>query len=110
MPPPSFVYAIGDCVEVIAGRSAGVKGYVTQIKKDVIVVKAKRKTCGVRARSIVLRKKSNMLTAPNLCVATDAITEFIRAKTRDKNIHMISLGEWRRLQKHIEQALFDTEK
>ena len=110
MPLNQFDYVIGDCVEVLKGRSAGVKGYVTQIRKSIIVVKAKRISYKVRAKSVVLRKKSNMRRTRDLSVDTDNITELIQTMARNNGLHQINLGEWRKLQKQIEKALFDTDK
>jgi len=107
---PSF-YNIGDCVEIMRGRHAGEKGYISQIRKRIVVVsvRAKRATYNVRARSILLRKKSNPMQTPCLIVGADAITSYINDSTSDHNLHAINLGEWRRLQKEVERDLFDAE-
>ena len=105
-----FDYVIGDCVEVLRGRSAGIKGYVTQIRKSVIVVKAKRISYKVRAKSVVLRKKSNMRRVRDLSVGVDNIVELINEVADENGLHQINLGEWRKIQMQVEKALFDTDK
>jgi len=107
---PLFDFVLGDCVEIVKGRSVGVKGFVTQVRKSVLVVRTTRASYRVRATSIVLRKKSNMRRKPDTNVDSDAIAEFIQATIKKKHGHMINLGEWRRLQKLVEDKLFDMDE
>jgi len=107
---PPFDFVVGDCVEIVKGRSIGVKGFVTQVRKSALVVRTTRASYCVRATSIVLRKKSDMRRKPDIDVESDAIAEFIQATIKKQRRHMINLGEWRRLQKLVEKKLFDIDK
>jgi len=107
---PTFIYALGDYVGVVKGRSAGVKGRITQIRKKVVVVsvRSKRASYRVKAHSMVLLERTSMTAAHPIEVGTDVITEFIDKKVgAAKNVHMVTLEEWRRLQKDVERKFFD---
>jgi len=106
-----FVYSLGDYVGIIRGRSAGVKGRVTQIRKKVLVVsvRSKRASYRVKPHSMVLLKKSSMNAAPPVSVETKLIKEYIDDELRKDKLNGLTLGEWRRLQKGIEQKLFDVD-
>jgi len=105
-----FVYAIGDCVKIIKGRNEGIQGHVSQIKKYGIVVKSKRASHGVRARSVVLRKKTDLDAAPrNLYVGADCIFDYVK-KAAGKKVHQLTLSDWRCLQKRIEKHVFEADE
>jgi len=104
-----FSYSLGDCVEIVAGKSAGLKGQVTQVRKYKIVVKNKKKYYGVRARSLTLCKKSDMAVLPNMSVCPESIAKFIKDVVSEKDLQMINIEEWRDLQRELEKKVFDVD-